>query len=107
LIIATQHKVKNYHFFRILFKFCRNPAITVLFISVFLILGSDGKDERPAEEGAAVSFPGGDILEQLHPVVPGRGHEVCCKLVFRANSLSILFIAWYCILLSGFWLNAD
>ncbi len=51
---------------------------------LFLILGSDGKEERPAEQGA-VSFPVGDILEQLHPVVSGRGQEVCYKLVFKGT----------------------
>jgi hypothetical protein len=83
---------------------------------LFLISGSDGKEERPAEEGAG-SCPGGDILEQLHPVVPGRGQEVCYKkkLVFlvKTNPLSfkVLFIAVHpygiSYLLSVFLLNAD
>ncbi len=67
-----------------LFTVYRNLPINVQFIYLLLIVGSDGKEERPAEEGA-VSFPVGDILEQLHPVVPGRGQEVCYKLFFKGT----------------------
>ncbi len=74
-----------------LFTVYRNLPITVQFIYLFLILGSDGKEERPAVEGA-VSVPVGDILEQLHPVVPGRGQEVCYNLVFKTNSMSFKFL---------------